>query len=218
MIASLPMKAIITNVRDILPKYLSEPILWLYVGLLTGVFECGATLVFAYIKRIRTASWKEVVGFGLGFGAIEAFLAGVGSFVLVLVVNLMPDKLPPALLEKVTSGSNSLLVIPAPIVERVTAILLHTLSCVLIVYAVRVKVWKWFWVSFWYKTAVDAIAGYMLLSNVIENLTTPGVWVVELVFLPFGIVGAWGLWVFRNRWESLNAQAEFSSKENTSDF
>lgn len=201
-VAFIPTQTIIDNVRDILPRYFAEPALSVYIGLLTGIFECGATLGFAHIKRIRTSSWNEVVSFGLGFGTIEAFLIGTSSFLLALLVILIPNELPPQLLKFATSGSDSLLVIPAPIIERTTIILLHAFSCLLIVYAVRVKAWKWFWVSFFYKTAVDAIAGFIHITYGIENLTTFGTWIMELSFLPFGIIGAWGLWVFRNRWES----------------
>lgn len=208
IIAAIPTQTIMDFVRGILPRYLSEPALWIYIGLLTGVFECGATLAFAHIKRIRSAKWKEAVGFGLGFGAVEALLVGVGSFILVLLVILIPEMLPEELVNYLTSGTNSLLIIPAPIIERITVIFLHALSCVLIVYSVQVKEWKWFWFSFFYKTAIDAIAGYMHLANVLKDITTLGTWVVELVFLPFGIVGLWGLWKFRRRWEGLQVQSE----------
>jgi len=194
--------------REALPKYVAEPFLWLYIGLLTGVFECGATLAFAYIKRIRWADYDGVVAFGLGFGAVEAFLVGVASFVMVLVVILIPDKLPEGMLEQVTGGTSSLLIIPAPIVERIIAIFLHAFSCVLIVYTVQTKDWRWFWLAFWYKTAVDEIAGIMHLENLLGDLTTLGVWVVELVFLPFGLVGLWGLLVFRRRWAQLAQTTE----------
>lgn len=78
--ASISTPTIINSVRDILPRYFSEPILWIYIGLLTGIFECGATLGFAHIRRIRTASWKEAVGFGLGFGGYGYFAVAGKSF------------------------------------------------------------------------------------------------------------------------------------------
>lgn len=208
VVVALPGQTIISTARDNLPKYIAEPLLWLYTGLLTGVFECGATLVFAYIKKIRSANYKGVVAFGLGFGAVEAFLVGVVSFVIVLLVILIPDKLPEKMIEAITTGSNSPLIIPAPIVERITAILLHAFSCVLIVYAVRTRAWKWFWISFWYKTVVDGIAGLMHLENLLTDITTLGMWIVELVFLPFGLVGLWGLLAFRKRWKTLDQETE----------
>jgi len=202
-ITALLTPTAIRSLSETLPKYVSEPALWIYIGLLTGIFECGATLGFAYIKRIHTSTWEEAVGFGLGFGAVEALIVGAGAFVLVLLVTLMPDKLPPQLVKFATCGTNSLLVIPAPIVERITAVLLHAFSCLLIVYAVQTKMWKWFWVSFFYKTAVDAIAGFLHVTYGMENITTTGVWVIEAVLLPFGLVGLWGLCAFRKRWEDL---------------
>lgn len=202
-VAAILTKPIITGIRDVLPRYFSEPLLWIYVGLLTGIFECGVTLGFAFIRKIRTARWKEAVGFGLGFGAIEAFWLGLNVFVLVLLIILVPDKLPPKLFQLVISKEKySFLVIPAPVIERITAILIHAFSGLLIIYAVQFKAWRWFWVSFFYKSTVDAIAGFIHLTYGVENLTTLGIWVVQLSFLPFGVVGIWGLWVFRHKWQN----------------
>ena len=115
--ASIPTPTIIYQVRDVLPRTFAEPVLWIYIGLLTGIFECGATLGFAYIQKIRKANWNQSVGFGAGFGAIEALLVGVGSLLMVLAIIYIPDKLPPEYLKFATSG-NSLWCIPAPIIER----------------------------------------------------------------------------------------------------
>ncbi len=96
--------------------------------------------------------------------------------------------------------ADSPLIIPADILERVTAIYLHILSCLLIIYAVQVSRWKWFWISFIYKTAIDTIAGYLYLTYGIENLTTTGRWIFEIAILPFGIIGLWGMAKFKNIW------------------
>ena len=200
-IAAIPTPTIIAGARATL-RYLADPALWLYEGLLTGIFECGVVLAFAYlIGGIRQANWQEAVGFGAGFGAVEAFFLGLSSFVLILLVILIPGKLPPKLLALVTSETGSPLVIPAPIVERITAILIHIFSSLLIIYALQTGKWRWFWASFFYKTLVDGIAGFVHITYGIENLTTLGLWLLELGLLPFGIVGAWGLWVFRRRWK-----------------
>ena len=84
-VASIPIPEVMDSTRAILPRYLAEPILWLYIGLLTGIFECGVTLGFAHIRRIRTVDWREAVGYGLGFGMIEAFLLGAYSFLMILL-------------------------------------------------------------------------------------------------------------------------------------
>jgi uncharacterized membrane protein YhfC len=147
-IATIPLPTVTDSVRASLPKYFSEPILWLYIGLLTGIFECGVTLGFAHIKRIRTLDWKSAAGFGIGFGGIEAFLLGAYSFLMILLILLVPDKLPPELLELANSANASFLDIPVPIIERLLVVLVHTWSCVLIIYAVQTGKWKWFWISF----------------------------------------------------------------------
>jgi len=199
-------------IQEDLPRWFSGPIHWIYIGSLTGVFECGTTLFFAYIiKSIRTAGWNEAVGFGLSFGAIEALLVGLGSFIVVLLVILIPDKLPSKIVELAAAGSDSLWVIPAPIIERAIAVFAHAFSCVLIIYAVQAKAWRWFWVSFFYKTAIDGFAAYWHLTIGIENVTTAGLWITELIFLPSGIIGLWGLLVFRRRWRKLLQPTPYSS-------
>jgi uncharacterized membrane protein YhfC len=205
-IASLPTPAIVESVRAILPSFLAEPILWLFIGLLTGISEGGTTLGFALTKKIRKSNWREAVGFGIGFGAIEAFLLGLFSLIVITLIILIPDKLPPELLQSASSGSNSIWIIPAPILERASAVLLHTFSCVLIIYAVQTRKWKWFWVSFIYKTAADAIAGFVQLTYGSGNLTTLNTWMLEAVFLIFGLVGFWGLRSFRSDWTNKEEQ------------
>jgi len=203
-IAAIPVPAVIDGIRAALPRYFSEPILWLYVGLLTGIFECGIVLAFAHIRRMRTAAWREAVSFGLGFGAVEALLLGAYSFTVILLIMLIPDQLPPELLQLADSQSGSLLGIPVPIVERAVVVLVHAFSCVLIIYAVQTREWKWFWISFLYKTMLDAVAGFIQITVGVQNLTILGTWAVELVLLPFGIAGLWGLCVFRRRWPQGN--------------
>jgi len=208
--ASIPTPAIMNQVRNILSPHFAEPVLWIYIGLLTGIFECGATLGFAYIQKIRKADWNQSVGFGVGFGAVEALLVGISSLLMVLVVIYIPDKLPPEFLKFITSG-NSLWCIPAPIIERMITLPVHALSCVLILYAVQKQEWKWFYLSFAYKTVVDAIAGFIHTTYGLENLTTLSTWGMELVFLPFGIIGVLGLCAFRNKWTQLGIKTPLSA-------
>jgi uncharacterized membrane protein YhfC len=201
-IASAPMPQIITWLRDFTPMYISEPLLWLYIGLLTGILECGVALFLVHrLKRLRSASWSEALGYGLGFGTIEALLLGVYNFVIVLLIIIMPDQLPPELVELADTSNASLLAIPIPIVERTIVILLHAFSSILIIHAVQTKEWKWFCFSFLYKTTMDVIAGYFQITYGLENLTLRGLWLVELILLPFGLIGLWGLIAFRRHWQ-----------------
>jgi uncharacterized membrane protein YhfC len=204
--AALPTETVMESVRAALPESFSEPVIWIYIGLLTGIFECGVTLFFAYITPVRSQGWEGVVGFGLGFGAFEALLLGLISFILILLVWLVPDKLPPDLVQQALAGAQSTIAIPAPVLERINAIFLHALSCLLIVYAVQTREWKWILASFLYKTAIDSIAGYIHITYGLENLTPQALWTFEVAILPFGIVGVWGLWKFRERYRELESR------------
>ena len=44
---------------------------WIYIGLLTGVFECFAALLLLRRTKIMLGSPREVVAFGLGFGGVD---------------------------------------------------------------------------------------------------------------------------------------------------
>jgi hypothetical protein len=51
--AALPTETVMESVRAALPESFSEPVIWIYIGLLTGIFECWVTLFFAYIPPVR---------------------------------------------------------------------------------------------------------------------------------------------------------------------
>jgi len=199
-IAALPKDSIIEGFRSILPTYFSEPLAWIYIGILTGIFECGMILLFLYaFKRLREQSWKEAVGLGLGFGAFEALLVGIGALVITLLAILIPEQLP----EKLAGPSqlDTPLVIPAPIVERISALFIHIFSTVLIVFSFMTKEWKWFWLSFLYKTMVDSIAGAFHVSYGYENFTVPILYILEAVFAVTAIVGILGLRMMKKKWK-----------------
>jgi uncharacterized membrane protein YhfC len=201
-IASAPMPQIIPRLRELSPTYIAEPLLWLTIGLLTGIFECGITLLLvSRLKRLRSATWEEALGYGLGFGGLEALLLGIYNFVIVLLIIVIPDQLPQELVDLADPSKASLLAIPIPIFERAIVILLHVFSSILIIYAVQKKECRWFWFSFLYKTAMDTIAGFIQITYGLENLSLAGLWLVELILLPFGLIGIWGLMAFRSRWQ-----------------
>jgi uncharacterized membrane protein YhfC len=201
-IASVPMPQIIPRFRELTPSYIAEPLFWLAIGLLTGVFECGISLLLvSRLQQLRSATWEEALGYGLGFGGLEALLLGVYNFVIVLLIIVVPNQLPQELIKLADPSKASLLAIPIPIFERAIVILLHAFSSILIIYAVQKKEWRWFWFSFLYKTTMDAIAGYFQITYGLENLSLSGIWLVELILLPFGLVGLWGSMTFRCRWQ-----------------
>lgn len=184
----------------VLPPRASDPIFWLYIGLLTGIFECGFTLFFVRRTRLRSAEWREAVAFGIGFGAIEAFLLGllnfVGLLLLVIFWNQLPEETKAAVAGRVRGD---LLAIPMPVIERVSALVAHVFTCVLIVHGVRVREWRWFWISFAYKSALDAIAAWGLLATNLASSTRTLV-AFEAAVGVFALVGLAGLGYLRRRY------------------
>ncbi|MHC4788596.1 MAG: YhfC family glutamic-type intramembrane protease, partial [Planctomycetota bacterium] len=57
----------------------------LYIGLLTGVFEIGVTLLAALIWRSMARAGARAVAVGIGAGGSEAVLLGAATLIAVLV-------------------------------------------------------------------------------------------------------------------------------------
>ena len=155
-----------------------------YIGLLTGVFEIGVTLAAALIWRRMAADAPRAVAVGVGAGAFEALLLGLGGVVLavLLVSGTAPDVL-------VAQGSQVAAVTPlvwltGPI-ERVIAILCHTASRALTLLTVATGRWRYFWWGFVLMTVLDGIAGLFLLSGQVTKIP---VWWIELAIVPAAVV------------------------------
>lgn len=192
-VAAIASPFVEAEARHLLPVF-SAPVLWLYTGLLTGVFECGATLLFAgAIKKLRNANWSEAVGFGIGFGAAEAVAVAGVSLVLIglrLTVPQMRTALPLEYQDLAAPVSAAEYLTPA--LERLGAIIVHTFAAVLIIHTIRTAAWRWFWLAFAYKTAIDAVPA--------EMLTGQSAWLLLLPYLPFIITGLVGTWMLRSHW------------------
>jgi hypothetical protein len=89
-------KPILNFLKSKLPPKLSGPISWSYIGLLTGIFECGIALAFVLkFDILYQASWVDILAFGIGFGAIEAFVLGLvvlGQIDYYIDVNSLPGQ------------------------------------------------------------------------------------------------------------------------------
>jgi uncharacterized membrane protein YhfC len=203
---AVPLNPLIRQGLDrALPGSIAAPVYWLYVGLLTGVFECGITLLFVKRSRLKAAGWHDAVAFGVGFGAIEALLLGLIQFVGLLIVIAFWDHLPEDARTAIgTQPSIALGIgfIPLPVAERLSALLAHVFTCTLIVHGVRVGAWRWFWVSFAYKTALDAFAAWGILATQMTK-SLSGMMAFEAAAGAFAVVGLAGLAFLRRRFRSL---------------
>jgi len=84
------------------------------------------------------------------------------------------------------------------LIERFFTILIHIFSSILIFCSIKNKILSLFWLSFVYKTVIDAIAAWGQLSfniNILSHL-----WIIELIVIIYGIIGFYGIRWIKNRY------------------
>ncbi len=156
----------------------------IYSGLMTGIFEIGITLAAALVWRRLAAEPARAVAVGVGAGAFEALLLGLGAAAgtLAAIATGQTEVVLKSLAVIATQTPLMWLAGPA---ERVIAILAHTASRVLVLRAVAGRRWWGFWAGFSWLSAIDLLAGVVLLTG----MTSSGsLWRIELMLLPFGVL------------------------------
>lgn len=174
-----------------------------YVGLRTGLFECGFTYLAVGRTGLRGASLDEATAFGVGFGATEAIILGLPSVIQLASFMANPsliDTIPPeqrALLLEQLSASTWLVL--APILERAFTLFAHLFAALLVFDSVRRSRIQPFLLAFVYKSALDAAAPYLqwVLGSG-ENLVV--VYLAELWVVAFGAIGILGIMRTRRNW------------------
>jgi uncharacterized membrane protein YhfC len=169
---------------------------YVYIGSLTGLFEVG--LAWMILRKIRwgRACWEQALAFGIGFGVIEALLLGLSSLVSGIAGLFAPGSLPVPALGSLARSAN-LLMIPAPVVERLFVILAHIFACVLIFYAIAKGEKRWVWWAILYKTILDTPAGFAAFWNI---ATPDKLWTIEVIVAVVGLVGLWGTVMIAKRY------------------
>ena len=179
---------------------LGLPLVWIYVGLLTGVFECGLIyLAVRFITRFRAYSDREGLAFGFGFGAIEALLLGLAVLVPTLMALLAPESLPEA--ARAQFAAMTWAIAPAPTLERIATIFVHAFTTWLIFYAVAANRPRFFWAAFVFKSALDTVAAWAQISYGVN--TPEHLWTVEALIMLFGLASVWGLVALGRKWAAL---------------
>jgi hypothetical protein len=155
----------------------------IYIGLLTGVFEVGIVALAALIWRGMSAKAGDAIAIGVGAGAIEAALLGLG------MVGTMAAALAGAGNNLIAGAALMTAVTPlawlvGP-VERALAILCHIAARTTALYGVASRRWWPFWIGFALLSLVDTIAGW---TYVAETLGTSSLWWLEAAIAPLAIV------------------------------
>ncbi|MEN4097365.1 MAG: YhfC family glutamic-type intramembrane protease [Methanobacteriaceae archaeon] len=188
-------KPILNFLKSKLPAKLSGPISWGYIGLLTGIFECGIALAFVLkFDILYQAGWVDILAFGVGFGAIEALILGLVSLGHIGYYTIRPESIPEKEKEALKITPNSLLMIPIGIVERAATLPIHIFTKVLIILAVQQNIYLLFWLSFGFKSFVDGIAAWMILEKDIRNITKASqFWTYESIFIVLALISIVGI-------------------------
>ncbi len=175
-----------------LPSFPANVVFWCYIGSLTGFFECGIFLLVARQIWKKVWNWEAAASIGVGFGAMEAVALGVGAAVAAALHGQ------PVVSVDVASS----LIGP---VERVIALLIHIASVVMIIYAITQHRWIWFAAAFVFKSGVDAVAAFVLLTGMMK--THP--WCAELfLFGSFAFVGVITLTILARSWRDVTANPQ----------
>lgn len=175
----------------------------LYCGLMTGIFEIGATLAAAVIWRQLAAEPKRALAVGLGAGAFEALLLGLAAAGGCLLAMALGQGDQALLALGGLSASTPLLWLAGP-TERVIAIAAHAAARVLVLQAVARRGWFGFWAGFAWLSALDLVAGVALLTGMTKS---GSLWWIELMILPFGVISIPLARYALGRWPTCPAEA-----------
>jgi len=199
VVANYANAPILTTIESVLGRSGYLTLGSAYIGLLTGVFEIGITLAFAWTIRRMSESADIGLSIGLGAGLVEAVLIGsssIGSWVMVTAGTEQSGVIIGTLVQAATA-TPLLWLISA--VERVIAILCHTSSRMLVLFSVAGRRQRYFWAGFLLMTALDVIAGYFHLAGLINKIST---WWVELLLVPFAILSVLIIRWMRQQWRN----------------
>ncbi len=197
-----------TGLRTALGVSVGDAVFFLYVGLLTGVFECGLLyLAVRFIPWLNRFDSNRALALGYGFGAIEALVIGLAALIPTLMVLYMPGTVSPTVAANVKPLDWAIM--PAATVERIGTIFVHGFTTYLIVYAVLARQIRWFWVAFLFKSAIDVVAVWGQLSFGLGSAAH--IWTLEAIVVAFAVVSVWGIVIFRRRWAEVETGGTSSS-------
>ncbi|MGE5298215.1 MAG: YhfC family glutamic-type intramembrane protease [Acidobacteriaceae bacterium] len=169
---------------------------YVYVGLLTGATEVFLTWLLLRYTRLGRIPWTKVLAFGIGFGSIEALYLGFTYLVTLIPAISDPNSIPESALKNLQTFSSPLLSVPI-VVERIGSILAHIFCSALLFYSVISGKVRWMFVSFAFKSLLDAVVGFAYFWG---TQTIFKLWTIEAIILLFGCAAWWGTLKIQRRY------------------
>jgi uncharacterized membrane protein YhfC len=144
-----------------------QPLYYIYIGLLAGIFETFIPLYIISKRKKLFTGLKRQLGFGLGFGCFEAIALGVLSMLVFAIVVSVSNVLPPEQLANFSlpAGKYAEAALYGS-AERLSAIVIHTFSIMLIFIYVFRKRASYLIGAVTYKTFIDGMAAFFILSPI----------------------------------------------------
>jgi uncharacterized membrane protein YhfC len=180
--ANPPIYAALTGALPETPALLAFAI---YVGSLTGFTEVLLTWLLLRYTKLGHVPWGRALAFGIGFGAVEALLLGANSVIGVVTAIVSPSSVSLEALEQIARQTTALY-IATPVWERFFTVLIHIFANICLFYGVVRGRARWLWVSFVFKSAIDAVAAWAQFGLL---ATVGGLLIVEGIVAAFGIAG-----------------------------
>jgi len=172
----------------------------LYYGLRTGVFEASILYIFLLKMKIGKIGFEDAVGIGITYGAVEAILNGFSNIVNVLTFYFMPgliEQLPEAQREFIVSSlSLDTIVVFAPIIERISALIIHIAAAVFVVLALKTGL-RYLLAAVMYKSLVDGIIP--LLQPLLANPSVYNYYITEVPFVVIAVLSIFALKGLKNK-------------------
>ncbi len=170
---------------------------YVYVGALTGITEVLLTWLLLRYTRLGRVTWANALAFGVGFGAVEALYLGFNNLTSIITALSSPQSISDSALNNLQLFSNPVYGL-VPIVDRLIAMLAHIFCNALLFYGVVSGQARWMWVSFAFKSLLDAIVGFTYFWG---SETLLKVWTIEGLGLAFAIAAWWGAHQIQRRYE-----------------
>ncbi|MFH0956594.1 MAG: YhfC family glutamic-type intramembrane protease [Candidatus Aenigmatarchaeota archaeon] len=174
-----------------------------YLGLRTGLLESGLTYLAGLKSRIGKFDFQQAAALGIAFGAAEAFMLGLSSFISVAVVlafpqvvDLMPAAQRAAMLSQLSLPS---IAAAAPVIERAAVLAVHAFCTILVVYSVKSGRAAYFAASFALRAMLDGTLP--LLSLTLDLSTVPGMYWAEAFVAALGVASLAGIVWMKKRYK-----------------
>ena len=193
-IASILVKSIVAVLFNqslyniLMPAGSYGPIVfYIYIGLLTGIFEIFIPLYIILKKRglLQELSDKNSqLGFGITFGCTEAVILGIVGVISFAMVASLGVNAPAAVVDLYSKSASVYFVNSFYSgLERLLAIVIHVFSTMLIFFYIFRKNILYLASAVIYKTFIDGVTAFFLLSPIVFNLE-----VVEAIFAVIALV------------------------------